>query len=135
MPSPLTFQFAYSPDLDVFTARRLTSHSHSTERHGYEAVLQALKALGTPHWLLAVRRRVTTDWLPRAAALLLPARLRPVMAAAYAAGPPFALHTFTDEEAALAWLLARPEEPGLLMAATRPGRKPLAGSAGLSTLA
>ena len=91
------------------------------------------------HWLLDVRRRplitldsarwVTQDWLPRAAAALRPARLRlaflvdpvraenlradpelrAVMAAAYAPGHPFDLRTFTDEGAAVAWLLGQLE--------------------------
>ncbi|MBF9237640.1 hypothetical protein I2I05_09560 [Hymenobacter sp. BT683] len=134
MSPALTFQFAYRPDLDVFTARWLTSHTLSTDRAEYETVLQAPEALGTPHWLFDVRRRpttnvaaarwVTTDWLPRAAALVRPARLRlaflvapyraehlrtddelrDIMTAAYAPGHPFALRTFTDEGAAVSWL-------------------------------
>ncbi|GAB3847410.1 hypothetical protein GCM10028822_08790 [Hymenobacter terrigena] len=136
MNSPLSLQLAYRPDLDLFTARWLTFHTSSTERAEYEAVLQAPEALGTPHWLLDVRRRptnaeaarwVTTDWLPRAAALVRPAHLRlaflvapvraenlraddelrAIMEAAYAAGDAFALRTFTDEGAAVAWVLGR----------------------------
>ncbi|SFP84001.1 STAS/SEC14 domain-containing protein [Hymenobacter arizonensis] len=129
-----TFQFDYCPDLDVFTARWLTSHSNSTERAEYEAVLQAPEAQGTPYWLFDVRRRptttaeaahwVTTNWLPRAAALVRPANLRlaflvapvradhlradddlrDIMAAAYAPIHPFELRTFTDEAAAVGWL-------------------------------
>ncbi|MBF9141153.1 hypothetical protein [Hymenobacter properus] len=134
-----TVQFAYRPDLDLFTARWLSLTSGSTERGEYEALLRAPEALGTPHWLLDVRRRptttpeaarwVTTDWLPRAAALLRPARLRlaflvppvraenlradpalhAIMSAAYAPGHPFDLRTFTDEGAAVAWLLGQLE--------------------------
>ncbi|GAB3865800.1 hypothetical protein GCM10028824_05220 [Hymenobacter segetis] len=137
MNPPLPIQFAYRPDLDLFTARWLTFHTHSTERSEYEAVLRAPEALGTPHWLFDVRRRpttnadaarwVTTDWLPRAAALVRPAHLRlaflvapvraenlraddelrAVMEAAYAATDAFALRTFTDEGAAVAWLLGQ----------------------------
>ncbi|HEX8505621.1 MAG TPA: hypothetical protein VF630_09645 [Hymenobacter sp.] len=137
MPPPLPLQFAYRPDLDLFTVRWLSTYTGSTERIEYEAVLEAPEALGTPHWLLDVRRRpattldaarwVTTDWLPRAAALLRPARLRvaflvppvraeflradpalqAVMETAYAPFHPFALRTFTDEGAAVAWLLGQ----------------------------
>ncbi|MBH8556897.1 hypothetical protein [Hymenobacter negativus] len=137
MNSPFSIQLAYRPDLDLFTARWLTFHTLSTERAEYEAVLQAPEALGTPHWLLDVRRRpttdpeaarwVTTDWLPRAAALVRPAylrlaflvapvraenlreddELRAIMEAAYADTDTLALRTFTDEGAAVAWLLGR----------------------------
>ncbi|MDO7846103.1 hypothetical protein Q5H92_07040 [Hymenobacter sp. M29] len=130
-------EFAYRPDLDLFTARWPSSTAASTARDEYEALLQAPEALGTPHWLLDVRRRpvmsldsarwVTQDWLPRAAALVLPARLRlaflvapvraenlradpelrAVMDAAYAAGHAFDLRTFTDEGAAVAWVLGQ----------------------------
>jgi hypothetical protein len=135
MHPSLPIEFAYRPDLDLFTARWLTFYSPSTERSEYEAVLQAPQSLGTPHWLFDVRRRpvtnaeaahwVTTDWLPRAALLMRPAQLRlaflvapvraenlrtddalrTVMEAAYAPGHAFALRTFTDEGAAVAWLL------------------------------
>ena len=137
MTPSLPLQLAYRPDLDLFTARWLTTYTGSTERTEYEAVLQAPEAQGTPQWLFDVRRRpatdeaaarwVTTDWLPRAAAQLLPARLRlaflvaptraenlrvdpalrTVMEAAYAPGHTFDLRTFTDEGAAVAWLLGQ----------------------------
>lgn len=137
MPSDPSVQFAYRPDLDLFTARWQSLTSSSTTQAEYEALLQAPEGLGTPHWLLDVRRRplitldsarwVTQDWLPRAAAALRPARLRlaflvapvraehlrddpalrAVMEAAYAPGHPFDLRTFTDEGAAVAWLLGQ----------------------------
>ncbi|ALW86052.1 hypothetical protein AUC43_13705 [Hymenobacter sedentarius] len=127
-------QFAYHPDQDIFTARWLTSHALQTERAEYEAILLAPEGLGTPYWLLDVRRQPTTDadaarwgttiWLPRAAEqhrpaclrlafLVAPVRaenlrtdlaLRAVMDAAYAPGHPFDLRTFTDEDAARSWL-------------------------------
>lgn len=137
----LPLQFAYRPDQDLFTVRWLTTYTGSTERAEYEAVLQAPEAQGTPHWLFDVRRRpatdegaarwVTTDWLPRAAALLRPSRLRlaflvsstraenlrvdpglrAVMDAVYAPGHAFDLRTFTDEGAAVAWLLGQLDWP------------------------
>ncbi|MBD2722036.1 hypothetical protein [Hymenobacter armeniacus] len=130
-------EFAYRPDLDLFTARWLSLTQAATTQAEYDLLLQAPEALGTPHWLLDVRRRpiitlesarwVTGEWLPRAAALLSPARLRvaflvapvraetlrddptlrAVMEAAYAPGHAFDLRTFTDEGAAVAWLLGR----------------------------
>ncbi|MFD2720709.1 hypothetical protein ACFST9_18450 [Hymenobacter monticola] len=132
-------QFAYRPDLDLFTARWQSLTTGSTTQAEYEGLLQAPEAQGTPHWLLDVRRRplitvasarwVTTNWLPRAAAQLRPARLRlaflvapvraenlrtdpelrDVMEAAYAPGHPYDLRTFTDEGAAVAWLLGQLE--------------------------
>ncbi|MDO7851747.1 hypothetical protein [Hymenobacter convexus] len=130
-------EFAYRPDLDLFTARWLNTNVASTAQAEYDSLLQAPEALGTPHWLLDVRRRpvmsldsarwVTQNWLPRAAALVRPARLRlaflvapvraenlradpelrAVMDAAYAPGHPFDLRTFTDEGAAMAWVLGQ----------------------------
>jgi hypothetical protein len=132
-------QFAYRPDLDLFTARWQSLTAGSTTQDEYDALLQAPESLGTPHWLLDVRRRplitlesarwVTTNWLPRAAAALRPARLRvaflvapvraenlredpdlrAVMDAAYASGHDFDLRTFTDEGGAVAWLLGQLE--------------------------
>ena len=137
MTPSLPLQFAYRPDLDLFTARWGTTYTGSTTQAEYNALLEAPEALGTPHWLLDVRRRpvitlesarwVTQDWLPRVAAALRPARLRlaflvapvraenlradpdlrAVMEAAYAPGHPFDLRTFTDEGAAVAWVLGQ----------------------------
>ena len=76
-------QLTCRPDLNVFTVRWLTDSVFATMRAEYESVLQAE---GATRWLLDVRRRpsttpeaaqwVTADWLPRAATLAQPARLR-----------------------------------------------------------
>lgn len=135
MPDSAFPDYAYRPDLDVFTVRWPTHELMVTARPDYEALLLLPEARCTTRWLFDVRRRpytdaasarwVITDWLPRAAALL-PAPLRlaylvaPSRAEELAAdtavaaemrpatlpGQPYLLHAFTDEGAAVRWLLA-----------------------------
>lgn len=138
MLSPTPLDLRYRPDLNVFTARWLAGPDEATTPGEYEAILRATEARRTARWLFDVRRRpattddsvrwITTQWLPRAAALLHPIRLclaylvppvraehlhtdetlHAVMAAAYAPGQPFSLRIFTDEGEAMRWLLAQP---------------------------
>ncbi|WP_201980695.1 hypothetical protein [Hymenobacter rubidus] len=140
MFASLSLQLSFRPDLNVFTCRWLTASELATTPVEYEALLHAPDAPRTPRWLFDVRRRpttdataarwVTTDWLPRAAGLVRPARLslaflvpparaehlraeadlRAVMEAAYAPGHAFSLRTFTDEGEAMRWLLAQPDK-------------------------
>ena len=127
--------YAYRPDLDLFTVRWPTHELAATSRSDYDALLLLPEARRTARWLFDVRRRpstnaavahwVVTDWLPRAAALLpRPLRLAylvaPIRAAELAAdtavgaevrpatrpGLPFLLRAFTDEGEAVRWLLA-----------------------------
>ena len=131
-----SLQLVYRPDLDVFTVRWLTNSAFATLRDEYEAVLLADEAHRTCRWLFDVRRRptttaeatewVTTHWLPRAAAVTQPGRLRlaylvaparaealrldtrlrVLMEAALTSNHPYDLQTFGDEGAAMRWLLA-----------------------------
>ncbi|MBU6122637.1 hypothetical protein [Hymenobacter siberiensis] len=135
MPDSDFPDYAYRPDLDLFTVRWPTHELVATSRSDYEALLLLPEARRTTRWLFDVRRRpytdatsarwVITDWLPRAAALL-PAPLRlaylvaPTRAAELAAdtaigdevrpatlpGLPYLLRPFADEGAAVRWLLA-----------------------------
>jgi hypothetical protein len=127
-------EYAYRPDLDVFTVRWPTHELMATTRHDYEALLLLPEARCTARWLFDVRRRpytdvtsahwVMTDWLPRAAALLpVSLRLAYLVAPSRAAeldadtalaaevrpatlpGQPYLLRSFTDEGAAVRWLL------------------------------
>ena len=80
MPDSAFPDYAYRPDLDVFTVRWPTHELMVTARPDYEALLLLPEARCTTRWLFDVRRRpytdaasarwVITDWLPRAAALL-----------------------------------------------------------------
>ena len=133
--SDATFpDYSYRPDLDLFTVRWLTHEHLATARRDYEALLLLPEARRTTRWLFDVRRRPSTstanaqwvvgDWLPRAAALLptflhlaylvAPTRaeelaadtpLRTVVEPATRPGLPYRLRIFTEEGAAVAWLL------------------------------
>ena len=81
-----SLQFCYRSDLGFFVARWLSDSTFPTLQAEYEAVLANAHAHRTERWLLDVRQRstptietanwVTYNWLPRAAAALVPARLR-----------------------------------------------------------
>ena len=135
MPNSTLLNCVYRPDLDILTVRWLTDEQAATTAGDYESLLLLPEARRTANWLFDVRRRpytnaasahwVVTDWLPRAAALC-PAPLRlaylvaPVRAAelegdtpigaevrpATLPGHPYLLRAFTDEGAAVRWLLA-----------------------------
>ena len=128
-------EYAYRPDLDLFTVRWPTHALTATSPSDYDALLLLPEAQRTARWLFDVRRRphtnadsarwVITDWLPRAAALLAaPLRLAylvaPTRAAELAADTPlgtlvqpammvghsYRMNLFTDEGEAVRWLLA-----------------------------
>ncbi|GAA4030984.1 hypothetical protein GCM10022409_14020 [Hymenobacter glaciei] len=135
MPDTAFPDYVYRPDLDLFTVRWPTHERTATAPGDYEALLLLPEARRTHRWLFDVRRRpyttaaaarwVVRDWLPRAGALT-PAPLRlaflvaPERAEDLATdsplrtevqpstmpGQPYILHAFTDEGAAVRWLLA-----------------------------
>ena len=135
MSPPVSLDFHYRPDLDVFTVRWFTHDAVATTPADYEALLRSPEAPRTHRWLLDVRRRpytdavaaqwVVCDWLPRAAALVpaplrlaylvAPTRaeelradtpLRAVVQPATELGYSYLLRIFTDEGEAVRWLLA-----------------------------
>ncbi|WP_210517899.1 hypothetical protein [Hymenobacter terricola] len=86
MPSNSSLQLNYRPDLGVLMVRWLEDSTFPHLQDEYEAVLTAEPTQRTGRWLLDVRRRPTPtieaanwviyNWMPRAAATLLPDRLR-----------------------------------------------------------
>lgn len=125
---------SYRPDLHLFVVRWPTHEHLATARHHYEALLLLPEARRTARWLFDVRRRPRTsttnaqwiigDWLPQAAALVptplrlaylvAPTRaeeltadtpLRAVVEPATRSDRAYQMNFFTDEGAAVAWLL------------------------------
>ena len=127
--------YSCRPDLHIFTVRWPTHERTATSPADYDALLLLPETRRTPCWLFDVRRRphtdataahwVVNDWLPRAAALtpgplrlaylVAPGRakeldtdtpLHAVVRPAMAPSPSYVLRYFTDEGAAVRWLLA-----------------------------
>ncbi|TDN40037.1 hypothetical protein E4631_20725 [Hymenobacter sp. UV11] len=129
---------SYRADLDVLVARWLRPIDLPEMRRGYDALLVAALQGRHRHWLLDVRRRLNThllgaQWMAstflpqlgprlgghtRLAYLLAPEYLRDEAADAafpppsYFVGQPFVADRFTEEQAAVAWLLAANLAPG-----------------------
>ena len=129
-----SLQFCYRSDLGLFTVRWLSDSLFPTLQVEYEAVLTNEDAHRTERWLLDLRQRPTPtieaanwvvyNWLPRAAAALVPARLRlaylisaeraelirtdPALQAniqdALAPNRHYDVHLFGEEAEALHWL-------------------------------
>ena len=86
MPDPTDPQISYRADLGVLLVRWPTEFTPDGLRAGYEQVLHASQQHTTARWLLDLRRRPAlppeiANWaahhfLPRAAAVLAPRRLR-----------------------------------------------------------
>ncbi len=131
-----SLQFCYRSDLGFFMVRWLSDSIFPTLQAEYEAVLANKDAHRTERWLLDLRQRPTPtieaanwvvyNWLPRAAAALVPARLRlaylisaeraelirtdPALQAniqdALAPNRHYDVHLFSEEAEALHWLSA-----------------------------
>ena len=81
-----SLHLCYRSDLNLFLVRWLTDSTLANLQAEYEFVLSDQRASCTERWLLDLRCRptptieaanwVTYNWLPRAAARLIPARLR-----------------------------------------------------------
>lgn len=136
--SPLLVQdyleISYRADLDLLVARWLRPIELAELQQGYQRLLEAARAGNCRRWLLDVRRRLNThqvgaQWMvgtflpqlepllggrTRLAYLLAPVYMRDSTAdsafppPAYFAGKPFVGERFTEESAAIAWLLAGP---------------------------
>ena len=136
MTSPTSLQICYRSELDILLVRWLAESTFPTLQAEYESVLSNDQTGRTERWLLDLRRRptptieaanwVTYNWLPRAAASVVPARLRlaylisseradilrtdPNLQAnvqdAMAPNRHYDIHLFGNEEEAVSWLAA-----------------------------
>lgn len=133
-PSPIAFQ--YRPELQLLLARWQDASTIDSITHGYQQLLTEARQLRSRRWLVDIRRRplptpdqahwISHTWLPEAAAVCAPQRLRlayllsptylhglttnpalqPSMQIVLAPQQPYDLRTFIDEGEAMQWLQA-----------------------------